>query len=149
MVKKKAKKTTKKRPVGAPPHDREEIMALVTPIALEHAKNGGFWGTLPAAIHKKTGRNLCEWFLNKVTVEHPEFAQTKKICFAYCEQYWDDMVSVQSCHPSVWIFIKKNIAGWRDKQPGEVDVIVNNNQPRSLEEINARIKELMAKDIKL
>lgn len=120
-----AKKTPAK--VGKPPHDRDEIIELVTPIAIEHAKKGGFWGTLPAVIHQKTGRNLSEWFLNAVTKEIPEFSQTKKLCFAYCEQFWDLQVSIEAVHPSVWIFIKKNIAGWRDKQPDEVDTQVNVN----------------------
>ena len=140
-----AKKKAKKRPVGRPLLDRDEIIAMVTPIALEHAKTGGFWGTMPAAVHKKTGRNLSEWFLNAVTKEHPEFSQTKKLCFSYCERYWDEQVAYQACHPSVWIFIKKNIAGWRDKQPDEVDVIVNNFQGKSDEEIEARLLELKAK----
>ena len=135
--------------MARPPHKRDEIIELVTPIALEHAKNGGFWGTLPAKIHEVTGRNLSEWFLNQVTKEHPVFSQTKKLCFSYCEQYWDSRVSSGDVNPSVWIFIKKNVAGWRDKQPDEVDVVVNNNaQSKSDEELDARIQELMSKQAK-
>lgn len=140
MAKKKAKSK-----IGRPPRDRDEIIAMVTPIALDHAKRGGFWGTLPAAVHKKTGKNLSEWFLNSVTKEHIEFSQTKKLCFSYCERFWDDMVSMGATHPSVWIFIKKNIAGWRDKQPDEVDVVVNNYTTKSEEELDARLLELKAK----
>jgi hypothetical protein len=102
--------------MGMTPRDRAEVIAAVEPLAIEHARAGGFWGTLPAYVYEKTGKKLgSEWFLNKVADEVSEFAQTKKLCFSLCELYWDRQVAAGEVQPAVWIFIKKNIAGWRDR----------------------------------
>lgn len=51
----------------------------------------------------------------------------------------------RSLNASVWIFNMKNRFGWRDKQPGEADVVVNNITEKSREEMEARISEYLEK----
>lgn len=43
------------------------------------------------------------------------------------------------------IFCLKNLCDWRDKQPGETDVVINNVSSKSDEELDNKIKELMKK----
>jgi hypothetical protein len=101
--------------MARPARDRAQVVALVEPLAIQHAKAGGFWGSLPGFVYEQTGENLSEWFLNGVAKEIPQFSQTKKLCFSLCELYWDRQVAAGEVQPAVWIFIKKNIAGWRDR----------------------------------
>jgi len=94
---------------------------------------------------------------------HEEFLHAKEVGLEKARLFWERVgikyvvsksdsdgeaktSSSRSLNASVWIFNMKNRFGWRDKQPGEVDVVVNNNiSQKSDAEIDARIKELMAK----
>ena len=53
--------------------------------------------------------------------------------------------SSRSLNASVWIFNMKNRFAWRDKQPDEHDVVINNLDQKTDEEIDNRIQELIAK----
>lgn len=95
----------------------------------------------------------------------PEFLDAKEVGLQKAQLYWErlgiryvvnksDSESTvgmggssksRSLNASVWIFNMKNRFGWRDKQPGEVDVVVNNIASKSDEDLDNRIRELMAK----
>ena len=58
--------------------------------------------------------------------------------------------SSKSINAPIWLINMKNRFGWRDKQPGEVDTVVNNNNsnsnqisPQSDEAIEVRFRQLM------
>lgn len=88
-------------------------------------------------VHRET---LLNW-----TEEHPEFFDAYKRAKDFQENFLVVNGLKDLINPSFGIFTAKNVLGWRDKQPGEADVVVNNVVERSDEELDARIKELKAK----
>jgi hypothetical protein len=59
---------------------------------------------------------ICEW-----TKQHPEFSEARKQGQAACEKYLITMgkglmTGRIKGNPTPWIFMMKNICGWRDKQ---------------------------------
>jgi hypothetical protein len=90
--------------------------------------------------------------------EFPEFLEAKETGLEQGRLYWEklgrDHILNQSeyqggstsLNATIWIFNMKNRFGWRDKQPGESEVVVNNVSPALTDEqIDARIKELQEK----
>lgn len=133
----------KKKEMGRPQRDRDEIIALVTPLAFEWARDGGFWGTLPAHIFNQTNQIISEDLLNDICQERADFSGTKRICFALCLNFWDKKMLSGDVPPSAWIFIKKNLSKWRDRQPEEVDKNVFNFGSMSDEELRKMAKEIL------
>jgi transposase len=98
-----------------------------------------------AAVIKVNQDTLHEWV--KV---HLEFSEAKKEAFSQNLLFWEKVgieglwgSKESSFNATVWIFSMKNRHKWRDKQPDETDVIVNNVNNMSDEEIKARLKKLM------
>lgn len=89
---------------------------------------------------------LYEW--NKT---YSEFADVVKEGTALSLLYWEKIGvqgmigQIDKFNASVYIFNMKNRFKWRDKQPDEAEVIVNNVAQLSDEELDARIKELFLK----
>lgn len=88
-------------------------------------------------IHRET---LLNW-----TKEHEEFFDAYKKAKELQENFIVVNGNRGLINTAFGIFTAKNVLGWRDKQPGEVDVVVNNNAPKSDQELDARIEELMKK----
>jgi hypothetical protein len=88
-------------------------------------------------VHRDT---LHEW--SKV---HPEFSDA----YARAKDFQENFLVINGLKGLVkeqfGQFVTKNVLGWRDKQPGEADVIVNNVTSKSDDELDARLKELLAK----
>ncbi len=96
---------------------------------------------------------------------HPEFLDAKEIVVEKSRIFWekigiDHVVNIsessededgnrssssKSLNPSVWIFNMKNRFKWRDKQPDEVDTVVNNIMNASDEDVDRRLAELLKK----
>jgi hypothetical protein len=91
-------------------------------------------------VHRDT---LLEW--SKV---HPEFGAV----YSRAKDFQENFILVNGnkslIHPQFGMFTAKNVLGYRDKQPDEVDVIVNNNnqfQKMSDEELASKERELLKK----
>lgn len=124
----------------------------------EHMAKGLSFETFAAVVgvHRDT---LYEW-----VKAHPEFAEAKEEAFSKCQLFWEQQgvnglysvteynekgkpESSKSINATVWIFNMKNRFKWRDKQPDEIDTIVNNNNTAALsdEDLDAKIEEKMKK----
>lgn len=55
------------------------------------------------------------------------------------------ITKAESGDNTMLIFCLKNLCDWRDKQPGEVDVVVNNISEKSDQELDAQIDDKMKK----
>jgi len=96
---------------------------------------------------------------------HPEFSEAKDVGFGKSLLFWEKLgrdnilntsesfgegqSSSKSLNGSVWIFNMKNRFRWRDKQPDEIDTIVNNNnsnvQNISDADLDSKLNDLMTK----
>jgi hypothetical protein len=85
---------------------------------------------------------LLEW--SKV---HPEFEEPYKRVKDFQENYILVNGNKGLINPQFGMFTAKNILGYRDKQPGESDVVVNNNNLTNMsdEEIEAKLEKLTGK----
>lgn len=104
-----------------------------------------------AGIISITKKTLYEWFK-----EYPEFAEAKEIGIEKSRLFWEklgitNIISEsekgfsRSINSAVWVFNMKNRFGWRDKQPDEADVVVNNVNNLSDSDLDAKIEKLISK----
>lgn len=87
-------------------------------------------------VHRDT---LQEWAKN-----YAEFSDVYKKAKDFQENYLAVNGNRGLLPPAFAIFTAKNVLGWRDKQPDEVDVVVNNHA-LSEEQLDNRIEELLKK----
>ncbi len=140
-----------KRPTGRPSKYKTEYCEQL----IEHMASGlsyeSFAGELQ--ISKQV---LYDW--EKV---HPDFLYAKEIAFNRNRTFWEkigiehiinksdsesfgDGVSSsksRSLNASVWIFNMKNRFKWRDRQPDETDVVVNNLSQANDDELQKLLDE--------
>jgi len=120
---------------------------------IEHMEKGLSFEAF-AGLVGVTKKTLYSWF-----EQNPDFLNAKEIGTARCRIFWEQLgidhivnksdsehgggSSSRSLNASVWIFNMKNRFGWRDKQPDEVDVVVNNHPaaPEKIE-LDDRLKQL-------
>ena len=112
---------------------------------IEHMRNGLSFESF-AAVIKVNQDTLYEWA--KV---HPEFSEAKKEAFAENLLFWE-REGIAGLHgdkentfkATVWIFNMKNRHKWRDKQPDESEVVINNNVGTLTDEqLDAKINKLL------
>lgn len=98
--------------------------------------------------------------------QYPDFLDAKEVGVEACRLHWEKLgveyavtksesesdgefrsSKSESLNSTVWSLNMRNRfpKEWRDRQPGEADVIVNNITSKSDDELDARIKELMSK----
>ncbi len=91
--------------------------------------------------------------------QHPEFLDAKEVGIEKSRIFWESVginhivntsnsfgegqSESRSLNASVWIFNMKNRFKWRDKQPDETDVVVNNVTNMSDDDLDRRISEKM------
>lgn len=96
-------------------------------------------------VHRDT---MHEWTKAKDSegnLKHPEWAYAYRLIKDIQENFLLVNGNKGLINPAFGIFSLKNICGFRDKQPDEVDVVVNNVTERKDEDIDKRYAELMAK----
>lgn len=94
-------------------------------------------------------------FARKVGVHRDTLHQWSKVHPAFTEVYGrakdfqEDYLTVNGLKGYIqmsWIFVAKNVLGYRDKQPDEADkTTINNITVKSTEQIDQRLKELADK----
>ena len=122
---------------------------------IDHMDQGLSFETF-AAVIKVNQDTLHEWV--KV---HPSFSEAKKVAFNKCLLFWeklgiDHIINTsdsesqgegvgssksRSLNSAVWVFNMKNRFKWRDKQPDEADVVVNNVNNLSDDELDKKLNE--------
>ena len=138
-----------KHPGGRPTKYKQEYCQML----IDHMSTGLSFESF-AAVIKVNRDSLYEW--EKV---HPDFSDAKKIGLDNCLLFWEKlginniintseslgqgMSSSKSLNASVYIFNMKNRFKWRDKQPDEAEVVVNNVNTMSEAEIDSKINKLM------
>lgn len=118
---------------------------------IDHMSKGYSYESFAGSIGvvKKTLYNWEESFL--------EWGEAKEIAFEKCRLFWEKLgidhvintsdsfgegqSSSRSLNSTVWIFNMKNRFKWRDKQPDEVDTVVNNITNLSIEELEKIVLE--------
>lgn len=89
-------------------------------------------------VHRDT---LHEW-----STQHPEFSDAYKRAKDYQENFLVINGNRGLIPAAFGIFTAKNILKWRDKQPDEIDTVVNNNvNSFSEDDLDQRIKEKLKK----
>lgn len=137
--------------VGRPSKYKPEYCSML----VEHMKTGLSFESFAAviAVNQDT---LHEWA--KV---HSAFSEAKKDAYALNLLFWEQhgidglynkstfdresgISETRSLNSTVWIFNMKNRHKWRDKQPDETDVIVNNNNVTTMSdaELDAKLAKL-------
>ncbi len=126
------------RPSSYDPKYCEEIIAYfsVKPYqrsedtkALEAADFPSFAGfACKIGVHRET---LLNW-----TEKHPEFFDAYKRAKELQENFLLINGMRELVHPAFAIFTAKNVLGYRDKQPGEVDTIVNNTNKIEVQKVD-------------
>lgn len=112
---------------------------------IQHMSQGlsyeSFAGTI--SVSKQT---LYDW-----EKANPEFVDAKEVGLEKSRIFWESLgiqniintsesspnvgSSSKSLNASVWIFNMKNRFGWRDKQPDEHEVVINNANTMNLDKI--------------
>lgn len=136
--------TTKPKPkIGRPRKEEDISLETITELMLKFSKKGGFFTSLPAFIHSETGEFVSLSYLDKI--KDPEFLRSKSIAFGYCADYWTEQMHQAAIPSAVWIFIKKNVSGWRDNKNVTIDARVDqvNSDKESEEERISRIKNML------
>jgi transposase-like protein len=115
---------------------------------IEHMEQGLSFEAFAGSI------GVCKQTLYTWTEEHEEFLDAKKRATEKSRLFWekmgiDNIINVSefkgdstSLNSAVWVFNMKNRFGWRDKQPDEHDVVVNNFAKLSDEELDKEIEKL-------
>lgn len=133
-----AKKQEKPKPqTGRPskydPKYCDEVIA--------HMRQGLSFETFAAKIDVNRD-TIYEW-----RNQHDEFSDAVKKGFDLSQTYWEQMGvagmagKIKNFNATIWIFNMKNRFKWRDRQPEEVDVVVNNYSNMSEEDLDAQIQE--------
>lgn len=135
--------------VGRPSKYREEFCDLL----ISHMARGLSFESF-AAVIKVNQDTLHEWV--KV---HPNFSEAKKVAFSENLLFWEQQgidglystvdydeetgkpLRSKTLNSPIWIFNMKNRHKWRDRQPDETDVVVNNINGLSDEDLDAKIDE--------
>jgi len=133
---------------GRPTKYKHEYCSML----IEHMSNGLSYEAFAGVI------GVCKFSLYEWEKNHEEFSDAKLIAFQKCQLFWEKLgvdhiinrsdsehqggSSSRSLNASVWIFNMKNRFKWRDKQPDEVDVVVNNFSNMSDEDLDKRLAEL-------
>ncbi len=140
-----------KRPTGRPSKYKTEYCEQL----IEHMASGLSFESFAGVIEVNVD-TLHEWA--KV---HEEFSDAKRLAFAKNMAFWEklgiehiinktdseslgDGVSSsksRSLNASVWIFNMKNRFKWRDRQPDETDVVVNNLSQANDDELQKLLDE--------
>lgn len=100
--------------LGRPRKSEEISLDTISEIMLEAASRGSFFQQLPYEIYKEKKIKVSISYLEKIKDE--EFMRTKSVAFAMCSKYWTEMMAQAAIPSAVWIFIQKNVAGWRDQK---------------------------------
>lgn len=122
---------------------------------IEHMEKGLSFEAF-AGVVGTTKKTLYSW-----ADKHEEFLNAKEIGTELSRIFWEKLgidhiinrsdsefqggSSSRSLNASVWIFNMKNRFKWRDKQPDETDVVVNNITALPQSDLDARIAELVKK----
>lgn len=93
----------------------------ISEIMLEYSAQGRFFQQLPAFIYQETKVKVSMRWLENIQDE--EFVRTKSIAFAQCSAYWTEMMLQSAIPAAVWIFIQKNVVGWRDMKDVRMDAV--------------------------
>lgn len=133
------KQKSKKSIIQPPSKYKEEYCQMLT----EHMAKGLSFESFAAIIHVHRD-TLYEWN-NKFS----EFAEAKRVGTDKNLLFWEQKGIEGMCgmiedfNATAFVFNMKNRHKWRDKQPDENDVVVNNNNIQSLSdaEIDRRIEE--------
>lgn len=83
---------------------------------------------------------VCRDTLQEWAKHHEDFSAAYKRAILYQEQYLTVNGLKGFINSPFGIFTAKNVLKWRDKQPDETDVVVNNLSNLSDEELDARIE---------
>ncbi len=128
--------------VGRPTKYKQEFCQLL----IDHMSTGLSFESFAAEIGVNRD-SLYEW-----ESVHAEFSDAKKEGISKNLLFWEKQGIAglwgnkeNSFNSTVWIFNMKNRHKWRDKQPDEVDVIVNNLTSLEDEVLDAKIAEKMKK----
>ena len=122
-----------------------EVIDIDTDVANDFPTLAGF--AVKIGVHRDT---LHEWSKAKNedgSLKHPNFSDA----YARAKDFQEKFLTVNGLktliNPQFAMFVAKNVLGWRDKQPDETDVVVNNNISNlSDEELNAKIESLLRPD---
>lgn len=127
---------------------------------IEHMAKGLSYESF-AGVLRVSKQTLYSW-----EKENQDFMDAKEVGVEACRLHWEQLgvdyavtrsesssegdcrsSSSESLNSTVWSLNMRNRfpKEWREKQPGEADVIVNNITSKSDEELDARIKELAQK----
>lgn len=147
----------KKNPVGRPSGFKDEfadqLIEYFSAKPYTEKENREVAGDVPTlagfAIKLGVSRDtLLEWAsaLDETgSLKYPEFSGAYKRARDYQENWLATNTLKNLVNPAFAIFMAKNVIGWRDKQPGETDVIVNNFNAKSDQDLDARISQLLEK----
>lgn len=135
------------------PHEEKEVEELVHGNLIRRKKEvtndmpslAGF--AVKIGVHRDT---LHQWANQKDDNDeliYPEFSDAYKRAKDFQENYLVTNGLASRINPQFAMFVAKNVIGWRDKQPDEADVIVNNVGKDLTDEqldaqIDARLKKL-------
>jgi hypothetical protein len=122
--------------VGRPLKQEEITFEELATLMISHATKGGFIATLPAYVYEKTGICMSMSYIEKIKDE--EFLRAKSVAKAVCADYWTKRVEMYGLSPSVWVFVMKNVANWRDMKDVKIE---SNNTNTEVSADDAR-KEL-------
>ena len=124
---------------------------------IEHMGNGFSYESFPGSI------GVSKQTIKKKKKSNSEFLDAKEVGIEKSRIFWEKLgidhivnesesskelgSSSKSLNASVWIFNMKNRFQWRDKQPDETDVVVNNNNITTMSdaELDAKLAKLEGK----
>lgn len=144
MAKKSSKAKPEPKPVGRPSKYEPKFCQML----IDHMAGGLSFESF-AAVIKVNQDSLHEWV--KV---YTEFSEAKKVAWAQNQLFYEKMGvagmagKIPGFNSTTWIFNMKNRFKWRDKQPEEADVIVNNNnyEKKTDAQLLAEAQELIEKN---
>ena len=141
-----------KIPKGRPSKYKPEYCQML----IDHMSKGFSFESF-AGIVDVNRDTLFEW-----ATAHDEFNEAKHLAFARNLIFWENVgieglynqtdvdesgktKSVKSLNATVWIFNMKNRHKWRDRQPDESDIVVNNVMGLSDSDLDSKIEDKIKK----
>lgn len=93
---------------------------------------------------------VCKDTLQEWAKVHEEFSVAYKRAKDFQENYMAINGNKGLLQANFAIFTSKNVLGWRDKQPDENDVVINNTNTNNitLDEVDAKLKKLREEEQK-